>query len=242
MLPDSSAPGGTFGLHFRVENQGFANPYNPRNLEVILRNTATGKRYGLLTHEDPRFWASGDTTAVAVEGGLPSDMPPGAYEVFLSLPDPEPRLHDRWEYAIRLANAGVWEDTTGYNRLQDTLVVTPGACTTPYTGSDWFSVVVPSNSASLPRPALPSRTEISNIYPNPFNPMTEIKFTLDKRAPVLLEVYNLLGEKVATLLDRALSPGEYSATWIARGYATGTYIVRLRADGAMDTRRVVLVK
>ncbi|MFH0883273.1 MAG: DUF4832 domain-containing protein [bacterium] len=242
VIPDSSAPGGTFGFHFRVENQGFANPFNPRNLEIVLRNTVSGERYGLLTHEDPQFWKSSDTTEVAVQGGLPADLPLGSYEILLSLPDPEPSLHDRWEYAIRLANEGVWEDTTGYNTMQDTLIVDAGACTTPYSGEDWFALVQSTSSAHIPQPVLPSRTVITNAYPNPFNPMTEIDFTLDKTAPVRLEVYNMLGERVATLVDRTLSPGEHSATWIARGTATGTYIVRLRAAGEIDSRRIVLMK
>lgn len=241
-LPDSSAPGGTFGLRFRIENQGFASPYNPRNCEIILRNTETGERYGLLTREDPRFWQSGDTTEVEVSGGLPLSLPNGSYEVLLSLPDPESELHDRWEYSIRLANTDVWEDTTGYNKLNHTLIVAPGSCTTPYTGDDWFALVQPTSSAQLPEPALPTRTGITNTYPNPFNPITEIDFTVDKLAPVKLEVFNILGERVATLVDRTLTPGEHSARWIARGTATGTYIVRLHTDGEVDSRRIVLMK
>ncbi len=138
-LVDSVPPGGTFRLNLTLRNDGWANPYNPRNLEVILRHSASGEVYRLLTGVDPRYWQAGDTVHLSLEGGIPVDMPIGTYEVLLHLSDPEVSLHDRPEYAIRLANPNVWEATTGYNRLLVTIQVDTTASGIPYTGNNYFT-------------------------------------------------------------------------------------------------------
>ncbi len=147
-LSDSSKPGGVVNLAFTLVNDGFASPYNPRNLEFILRETATHKKYRLLTSEDPRFYLSGDTVSVQVMAGLPADMPAGNYEVLLHLADPIPALHDRPEYAIRLANQNVWEDSTGYNSLLHTLKVDPAVNVPDYQGQMIFEPFVSQASGT----------------------------------------------------------------------------------------------
>ncbi len=136
---DSVPPGGTFQLALTLRNDGWANPYNPRNLEVILRHTGTGEVYRLLTGVDPRYWQASDTIHVNLEGGIPQDMPAGEYEVLLHLSDPEVSLHDRPEYAIRLANPSVWEESTGYNHLLFTIRVDTNASGIPYQGNNYFT-------------------------------------------------------------------------------------------------------
>ena len=137
---DSVKPGGIFSLSFDVENSGFANPYNPRGLEIILRNTTTKAKYKLVTGVDPRFWFSGDTTAVNIEGGIKQTMPEGVYDVLLFLPDTIKNLHDRKDYAIWLANESVWEDSTGYNNLLHQVIINSGASGDNYTGDNYFEL------------------------------------------------------------------------------------------------------
>ncbi len=138
-LPDSVPPGGTFQLSLTLRNDGWANPYNPRNLEVILRHETTKEVYRLLTGVDPRYWQAGDTVRLSLEGGIPVDMPTGSYEVLVHLSDPEIALHDRPEYAIRLANPDVWEASTGYNRLLVSIQVDTNARGSVYTGNNYFT-------------------------------------------------------------------------------------------------------
>ena len=137
-ISDSIRPNGIFTLNFNVENVGFGNPYNPRGCEVILRNVVTKTKYRLVTDVDPRFWFSEDTTFVQITGGIPSDMPEGDYEAFLFLPDTASSLHDRKDYAIRLANENVWEDSTGYNSLLATVTISNNASGEDYSGSNYF--------------------------------------------------------------------------------------------------------
>jgi hypothetical protein len=72
---------------------------------------------------DPRRWAPGSTAAVTQSIPIASTMPRGTYELLLGLPDPSGPLAARPEYAIRMANTGVWEASTGYNRLLTTITV-----------------------------------------------------------------------------------------------------------------------
>jgi hypothetical protein len=138
MIPDRVKPAGTFSMSFNVTNDGWASPYNPRSLEVILRNTQTGKEYYLPVAEAVRMWMPGATKTVNIVGGIPANMPPGEYRVFLNLPDRTPRLYGRPEYSIRLANQDVWEPPTGYNSLLRRVIVDPNAGGDTYSGAQFF--------------------------------------------------------------------------------------------------------
>jgi len=70
--------------------------------------------------------------------GIPNDMPAGEYELFLNLPDPEVTLYSKPEYSIRLANQNVWDETTGYNRLNINIQIGPANKGDVYSGSLFF--------------------------------------------------------------------------------------------------------
>uniref|UniRef100_UPI00286BED88 DUF4832 domain-containing protein n=1 Tax=Chamaesiphon sp. OTE_20_metabat_361 TaxID=2964689 RepID=UPI00286BED88 len=110
---------------------GYASPYNPRGLELIARHRQSGKVYRLpllkprsKTH-DPRFWLpQAGKISVDVQAQIPQAAPLGTYELLLNLPDPLPKLANRPEYSIRLANEQTWEAKTGFNSLRRTVQVT----------------------------------------------------------------------------------------------------------------------
>ena len=79
-------------------------------------------------------------------------------------------------------------------------------------------------------------------YPNPFNPSTEIRFTLPQAQRVTLVVYDLLGRVVARLLDGPLEAGQQRVRFNASGLASGMYLYRLQAGTFVETRRMVLLK
>jgi hypothetical protein len=122
-------------MSFDIKNVGYATPYNPRRLAVILRNTSTKQVFRIVLNNgsltptnvmyDPRFWQPGTTTRVILDHALPAKLPAGTYDVLLNLPDPAPSLITRPEYSIRLANQNVWEAATGYNSLLQTITVNP---------------------------------------------------------------------------------------------------------------------
>ncbi|MFQ6032538.1 MAG: T9SS type A sorting domain-containing protein [Candidatus Zixiibacteriota bacterium] len=89
--------------------------------------------------------------------------------------------------------------------------------------------------------------ELSQNYPNPFNPETHISFSLPKRKEVSLEVYNVYGQKVRTLLNTTLPVGWYKVTWDGKddegiSVASGVYFYRLLAGDKMYTKKMILMK
>jgi hypothetical protein len=79
-------------------------------------------------------------------------------------------------------------------------------------------------------------------YPNPFNPSTAIQFSLEKPGKTVLEIYNTLGQKVATLVNGELSAGAHRYQWNASGLASGVYFYRLQSNEFVATKKMILVK
>jgi hypothetical protein len=122
-LQQNAKAGSVLKFNFSLVNDGWANPYNERRVEVVLRNSATGKILTLPVNTDPRLWPMDDTIKLNIEAGLPSNIIQGNYEVFLNFPDPDTRLKNNPAYSIRLANQDVWEATTGFNKLDHVVIV-----------------------------------------------------------------------------------------------------------------------
>jgi hypothetical protein len=83
---------------------------------------------------------------------------------------------------------------------------------------------------------------LSQNYPNPFNPSTVISWQLPSAGEVKLAVYDLLGREVATLVDRELAPGTYTASFNGARLASGVYIYRLTAGQYVEARKMMLTK
>ena len=94
--------------------------------------------------------------------------------------------------------------------------------------------------------ALPERFHLGANYPNPFNPSTLIPYQLPASMHVRLEVFNILGQRVATLVDLEQPAGFHTASWDATDAAgeavgTGVYLYRLSGDGVQATRSMLLI-
>jgi hypothetical protein len=114
------------------------------------------------------------------------------------------------------------------------------------------SITIESGTGIGDTPVLATR--LGQNYPNPFNPATRIPYVVgassgaDRPVDVVLAIYNVAGERVATLVDRPVAPGRYEAVWTGtsdRGasVASGVYFARLRVGSEQAlTRKVVLLK
>ena len=100
----------------------------------------------------------------------------------------------------------------------------------------------PALSAEEPVNTRPDIYALSQNYPNPFNPTTEIAFDLPNKTDVKLSIFNILGQKVATLVDKNMSAGSYTVEWDASEAATGVYFYKLEADSFTETRKMMLLK
>ena len=90
---------------------------------------------------------------------------------------------------------------------------------------------------------IPEKYALEQNYPNPFNPSTVIEFSLPENVGnVKLSIYNALGEKVAELVNTALTAGRYSYQWNAQNVATGIYIYELRTDKFVSVKKMILLR
>jgi hypothetical protein len=91
-------------------------------------------------------------------------------------------------------------------------------------------------------PMVVERYEVMQNYPNPFNPATAISYALVKAGQVQLDVYNTLGQKVATLVDQHQESGRYTVRFAGAGLPSGVYIYKLSVNGFSQTRKMFLCK
>ena len=90
--------------------------------------------------------------------------------------------------------------------------------------------------------AVPSSFALEGNYPNPFNPTTTIPFALPEASQVTLAVYDLLGRRVAVLVEREMAAGRHEAVFEAGHLSSGVYLVRMQTEGFSQVRRMTLVK
>lgn len=154
--PTSVTAGGSLAFSLNVDNVGFAAPANPRQVELVLRNTSTSTEYKVALSADTRFWLAGQSVTVSETVTVPSGVPTGDYELFLHLKDNsnDGAVANRPEYSLRFANIGTWESSTGYNALNHTISVGTGGggggdgITVDGETGDWSGIATISTSGT----------------------------------------------------------------------------------------------
>ncbi len=112
---------------------------------------------------------------------------------------------------------------------------------------DWFMRGVPTGSEDPDEPPLPSSVELHQNYPNPFNPTTTLRFSVVSAGHVRLDIYNVLGQRVKTLVDTYRPAGMHTVVWdgtteSGNRAASGVYLYRLRTDGTDASRKMLLLR
>jgi aminopeptidase N len=101
-------------------------------------------------------------------------------------------------------------------------------------------IVSPPNSVGDEQQ--PVTFQLFQNFPNPFNPTTNIQFSISSRQLTILKVYDVLGREVGTLLNETKQPGTYTVQFDARALASGVYWCRLYAGGLVDTKKLVVLR
>jgi hypothetical protein len=142
---------------------------------------------------------------------------------------------------------GATGDSTIRSVLSDGFSLSAGSQAVTLSGSqvlvDYVQFIQEVTISVSERKELPQGFALAQNYPNPFNPTTKIDFALGKASHVKLAVYNVLGQKVATLIDRRMNAGPYSVEFDARNLTSGVYFYRLEAgDDFILQRKMMLLK
>ncbi len=89
---------------------------------------------------------------------------------------------------------------------------------------------------------LPENYHLAQNYPNPFNAKTQISFNLEKPSRTTIDIYDITGTRVCSLLDDDLQSGTHNATWDATGFASGVYFYKINTEDFSETKRAILIK
>lgn len=88
----------------------------------------------------------------------------------------------------------------------------------------------------------PTEFALNQNYPNPFNPSTNINYDIPEASHVTIDVFNMMGQKVATLINESKAAGSYSVTFDASQLSSGIYIYRLQSGNFLSTKKMMLIK
>lgn len=124
VFPDSAGNGQKMPYRLFIQNDGYSSLYNARPVKLVFRPEKGGNDVILSLDTDPRLWHSGYWTTVINDSvALPADMPEGKYNLYLWMPDSAETLRNDPRQAVRFANKDIWDDATGYNNLNTSVVI-----------------------------------------------------------------------------------------------------------------------
>ncbi len=90
--------------------------------------------------------------------------------------------------------------------------------------------------------SVPKEFRLQQNYPNPFNPTTTIEFALPKKSTVTLQLFDILGREIATLVDAELESGVHKINFDGKDLASGIYFYRIHAEGFLKTKKLMWLK
>lgn len=184
-----------------------------------------------------RAWAVGTGNAPGVDGNLAWTVQWNAAEQGASFDRTFGNKTSAW--AFRWSN-GAWQPQPNVRTWDSGAVPAVDSLVSPLPGL--WTLASGSAYASAEGPALPRTLELSSPYPNPFRGATNLRYGLPAKTRVMLEVYSVLGERVATLADGEEDAGWHVARLASARMACGVYFVRLQAGREARTTKLVVMK
>ncbi len=218
------ATGGSFDYNIDVYNNGTTSADIAVN---IIAELPTGSWYYLtptpITLTAPAGWHANRLKTRDVPGGAPA----GVYSYRLTVEDPvtfEILTSDGFPFEKLETGEGEWVENWDSRWLTDWL---------------WEPINGETETASG---LLPDDYALDQNYPNPFNPVTTIRYALPEAGTVRLQVFNLRGQLVATVVDGYRAAGYHEVSFDASNLASGLYLYRLQAGDFTETGKMMLLK
>ena len=100
----------------------------------------------------------------------------------------------------------------------------------------------PSSAIEIDFTKFPEEITLSQNYPNPFNPSTKIKFELPKPETVKIEVFNIIGQKIETLLNKPMPAGYHEVEFSGQNLSSGIYLYKIETGAWKDVKKMILLQ
>jgi hypothetical protein len=150
--------------------------------------------------------------------------------------------HDA-DFTIELTdNALVADSRTVGNETKLVIVAPEGEELFTHSGDFEIVDMIVANSEGRVNVGAPTAFSLSEAYPNPFNPTTSMTLAVPQAGNVSVQVYNIMGQVVATLASGHMDASTYTLTWDASNASSGMYFVKAEAAGNVTTQKLVLMK
>ncbi len=150
--------------------------------------------------------------------------------------------HPTREWYVGLGDAGGWFNFHATINGKDSLAIGNFSRTDYQLPVKYGWVVYSPNASTSEISPKQFQFTLSQNYPNPFNSTTTIEFTVPKHTHVTIKVFNLLGQTVTTLFNKFLSEGTYTTILDTSALASGVYIYRIKADGFVESKKLLLIR
>ena len=108
--------------------------------------------------------------------------------------------------------------------------------------SNYTLIIKRETTTSLESEILPKMFALEQNYPNPFNPSTTIHFDVASNSNITLQVVDITGRLVQTLVNEVKTPGSYTVSWNASNMASGMYLLRMQTNNGVLTQKMTLIK
>lgn len=147
-----------------------------------------------------------------------------------------------WINVLNLSDSAVTNFGNGLGSVVDIKVRPDGSLYYLTTGGVVTRITYNATGVRTVESPVPTDFELRQNFPNPFNPSTVIRFLVPSEGRVGLKVFNLLGERVASLVDEWKSAGSYEVTFDAAGLPSGVYLYQLASGNTLQTKRMILIR
>lgn len=216
LVPDSPPiivpPGAHFKYHAGIANNGDEGVCADAWIKVRL---PSGSYYPLDVYNDLYFPPEDTTVFRNIRQSVPGFTPPGEY--------------------LYIGYVGDYDEGTVYDSSYFDFTVVEGLANGV---NGWSLQGWPVATSS----DIPSEFSLSSNYPNPFNATTEIGYALPAPTEARIDIYNLLGQRIETLVESRQEAGEHTISWDASSYSSGIYFYKLSTGDKVFTRRMTLLR